>query len=74
MLHGESDQVGVRFSGMPPGRRWFLSMIKGVSIGDTLARVLLGIEVLEKVSVLATPFVCWNRLEHAGLNNYYTVT
>jgi hypothetical protein len=30
--------------------------IKGVTIADTLARVFLGIDVLEKVSVLATPF------------------
>jgi len=48
--------------------------IKGVTIGDTLARALLGIDVLERVSLLATPFGYWNRLEHANFNNVETVT
>jgi hypothetical protein len=30
--------------------------------------------VPEKVSVLATPFVYWNRLERADFNNVLTVT
>ncbi len=49
--------------------------IKGVTIADTLARVLLALMCRRGgASVLATPFGYWNRLEDSDSNNDYIVT